>query len=438
MSAQIDLPAHWTEAHLSHVAAIPITNGLGEAAADGDPTWPRYIRTTDIAGLFSLHPDRRVTLPPDVAAGALVAKGDLLMTAAGATVGKAYQVQDERPACFAGYLVRFRPNRARIVPGFAARWTESRHFLDQIETGAVRSTIDNFSAGKYRSMRVPIPPIAEQHAIADFLDEQSSRIDTLIDKQNQLIGTLRERRRALILRAVTKGLDSKARLRPSGLGWAGDVPVGWSVANIRRYAAMKTGHTPSRSNPEYWTDCNIPWVTLADVWQLRDGRATYLQEDTQTRISEVGLANSAAELLPAGTVVLSRTASVGFSGIMPVPMATSQDYWNWVCGPALLPTFLLATFRAMQDEFRSLMVGSTHQTIYQPIAAAISIVVPSIHEQREIVSYLDRQTAQIDALIAKAEEFIGLVRERRAALITAAVTGQIDVRTAGRAASVGA
>ena len=289
-----------------------------------------------------------------------------------------------------------------------------------------------------RQFPVEVTELAEQRAVADFLDEQTSRIDTLIGKQTQLVDTLRERRQALLLRAVTKGLDSTATLRPSGLGWAGEIPVNWDVANIRRYAAMKTGHTPSRSTPEYWTDCHIPWVTLADVWQLRDGRTTYLKEGTQTRISDLGLANSAAELLPAGTVVLSRTASVGFSGIMPVPMATSQDYWNWVCGPSLLPTFLLATFRAMRDEFRSLMIGSTHQTIYQPIAAAMSVVVPPIDEQREIVAYIDRQTSQIDALIAKAEEFIGLVRERRAALITAAVSGQIDVRTAGRAATVGA
>ncbi|MFN8073875.1 MAG: restriction endonuclease subunit S [Kineosporiaceae bacterium] len=196
---------------------------------------------------------------------------------------------------------------------------------------------------------------------------------------------------------------------------------------------MRTGHTPSRTEPSYWTDCTIPWVTLADVWQLRDGRTTYLSPETQTQISELGLANSAAELLPAETVVLSRTASVGFAGIMPVPMATSQDYWNWVCGPNLLPRFLLRVFHAMRDEFRSLVMGSTHKTIYQPVAAAISIPVPPIEDQREIVEHIEHQLARIDALIEKIQQHVDLVKERRAALITAAVTGQIDVRTAGRA-----
>jgi type I restriction enzyme S subunit len=189
---------------------------------------------------------------------------------------------------------------------------------------------------------------------------------------------------------------------------------------------MKTGHTPSRTVDAYWEDTTIPWFTLADVWQLRDGSRTYLGE-TANRISELGLANSAAELLPTGTVVLSRTASVGFTGIMPVPMATSQDFWNWVCGPSLLPEYLIYVFRAMHDHFRSLMIGSTHKTIYQAVAAAIRIPLPPLDEQRRIVAQLDEQTAKIDNLIAKAERFIVLAKERRAALITAAVTGQLDV-----------
>lgn len=299
---------------------------------------------------------------------------------------------------------------------------------------SVTAAQPGIGVGQVMALDLYVPEPEEQRAIADFLDEQTARIDTLIDTQTRLITTLRERRHAVLTDAVTGGRTATPDLRPSGVRWAGDVPATWDVANIRRYAAMKTGHTPSRTEPSYWINCTIPWVTLADVWQLRDERATYLAPETQTQISALGLANSAAELLPAGTVVLSRTASVGFAGIMPIPMATSQDYWNWVCGPKLLPEYLLATFRAMRDEFRSMVMGSTHKTIYQPVAANITIVVPTVDEQRDIVNYLKQQTARIDTLIDKTEQHIALARERRAALITAAVTGQIDVRTAGRAA----
>jgi type I restriction enzyme S subunit len=183
---------------------------------------------------------------------------------------------------------------------------------------------------------------------------------------------------------------------------------------------MKTGHTPSRSVPEYWEDVDVPWFTLADVWQLRDGRQVYLGE-TASKISQVGLENSAAELLPAGTVVLSRTASVGFSGIMPRPMATSQDFWNWVCNADLLPEFLNYQFKTMLAEFKALNMGSTHQTIYQKDAAGLQILVPPIEDQHAIVDYLDRETAQIDTLIAKQEQLIAVLRERRQSVVRHAV-----------------
>lgn len=203
------------------------------------------------------------------------------------------------------------------------------------------------------------------------------------------------------------------------------LPEGWHRANIRRYASMKTGHTPSRSNPEYWENTTIPWFTLADVWQIRDGHRTYLGE-TANCISELGLENSAAELLPAGTVVLSRTASVGFSGIMPCPMATSQDFWNWVCGPDLLPEYLNYQFRSMAPELRRLNMGSTHQTIYKADAAGIDIVLPPLDEQRAIAGFLDRETARIDTLIEDQQQLINTLRERRQATVEQAVLGGLD------------
>lgn len=179
---------------------------------------------------------------------------------------------------------------------------------------------------------------------------------------------------------------------------------------------MKTGHTPSRSKPEYWEEVSIPWFTLADVWQLRDGRQVYLGE-TASRISELGLANSAAELLPAGTVVLSRTASVGFSGVMPTAMATSQDFWNWVCGPELIPEYLNYQFKSIAPQLRAMNMGSTHQTIYQRDAASIEVLVPPVNEQRAIANYLDRETARIDTLIEEQQRLVEILRERRACVV---------------------
>lgn len=200
------------------------------------------------------------------------------------------------------------------------------------------------------------------------------------------------------------------------------VPDTWERGNIRLFAQMKSGHTPSRSVPEYWEDTDIPWFTLADVWQLRDGKQIYLGETANT-INELGLANSAAELLPAGTVVLSRTASVGFSGIMPKPMATSQDFWNWVCGPQLLPEYLNYQLKSMGAVFKSLNMGSTHQTIYRKDAASLEVFVPPLEVQRAIGDYLDRETARIDTLIEEQQRLIEMLRERRLATVAEALEG---------------
>ena len=216
-------------------------------------------------------------------------------------------------------------------------------------------------------------------------------------------------------------------MKDSGVEWLGEVPAHWRVGKIQSFARRESGHTPSRQHPEYWENCTIPWFSLADVWQLRTGNVKYVHE-TNELVSELGLANSSARLLPAGTVMLSRTASVGYSAIMGCAMATTQDFINWVCKPELMPEFLLYVLRGMRSEFDRLMMGSTHQTIYMPDVAKLMMGLPSRQEQAGIVSFIDAETARLDALTAEATRAIALLKERRTALISAAVTGKIDVR----------
>src|SRR5262245_11598319 len=209
--------------------------------------------------------------------------------------------------------------------------------------------------------------------------------------------------------------------KDSGVEWLGKIPAHWQAKRTKFAARLRSGHTPSRQHPEYWTDCTIPWFGLADVWQIRDGRTEYVYE-TNEKISELGLANSAARLLPKGTVMLSRTASVGFSAIMGVEMATTQDFVNWVCGPTLRPDYLLYVFRSMQHEFRRLTMGSTHQTIYMPDVGRFSAPIPPLSEQDQIVTVIRKEAARIDALIVKVCDAIDRLKELRTALISSAVT----------------
>jgi len=269
------------------------------------------------------------------------------------------------------------------------------------------------------------PTLGTQERIAAFLREKTARIDALVAGKQALLERLAEKRQAVIMQTVAKGLELNVPMKDSGVDWLGQIPAHWEAGNIRRFATMKTGHTPSRSVPEYWDECTIPWFTLSDVWQLRDGTRIYIEE-TAEKISEVGLANSAAELLPAGTVIFSRTASIGFSGIMPCPMATTQDFWNWICGPKLRPDYLLFLFRAMTQKFAEITNGSTHKTIYQPIAAGLEICVPPLAEQDAISAKLKTSMSSIDLVRSKVADSINRLSEYRSALITAAVTGQIE------------
>lgn len=292
------------------------------------------------------------------------------------------------------------------------------------------TTVKHLSSSQIGAIRLAIPVAKpELLALVEFLDREMAKIDAMVEEQRQLIALLKEKRRAVISHAVTKGLDPTAPLGPAGVEWLGKIPAHWTMRKLKSITRLETGHTPSRQHPEYWVEdeCVIPWFTLADVGTIRDG-VTMKVVSTSQCISPVGMENSAARLLPADTVILSRTASVGFSAVLSTPMAVSQDFAAWICGPELVPDYLLLYLRAMQPEFRGLMMGSTHQTIYMPDIEAVKVLVPPIVEQRAIVKEAFAHKAGCERLMVEAEAAIALLQERRAALISAAVTGKIDVR----------
>ena len=205
----------------------------------------------------------------------------------------------------------------------------------------------------------------------------------------------------------------------------------WPRAQIRYVAHLGTGHTPSRSVEEYWDDCDIPWLTLADVGQLRTGTVDVVSS-TNEKISELGIANSSAVVHPAGTVAMSRTASVGYSCILGADMATSQDYVTWTCGPRLFPKFLLWVLRGERETIIGRMQGSTHKTIYMPDVEQMSTPLPPVDTQKAIAEYLGTETARIDALITKKRRMIDLLEEQVHAQVFAAVSGRLTAGSAPR------
>lgn len=178
-------------------------------------------------------------------------------------------------------------------------------------------------------------------------------------------------------------------------------PTGWHWASLTKLARLESGHTPSRRHPEYWGG-NIPWIGIRDAKAFHGLRI----DDTEEKTNAFGIANSSARVLPKDTVCLSRTASVGYVVVMGRPMATSQDFVNWVCTDQLDPNFLKYLFIAEGDDILRFASGAVHQTIYFPEAKAFHVCYPAIAEQRRIVRILDEALPDIDTARANTERNI--------------------------------
>lgn len=394
------------------------------------------VRSTDIRvdGTWDLSEVALRQLSAEERSGKRLLPGDLVVVKSSGSathLGKS-AIVDERVAAlgaaFSNFVQRLRPRRS-ASPRYLWYFLASRTAAAEMEMlGSTTTGLRNLSGGLIGSVTFPGPPLSAQRAIADYLDHETARIDALSAKKQELKGRLLERRTALTYAAVRGGSGvDRAPIKKSQIPWSPSIPKHWREAPLTLVARLGSGHTPSRERPEWWTDCRIPWVTTGEVAQMRSDRIELISE-TRENISELGLANSAAELHPMGTVVLSRTASAGFSAIMGRDMATSQDFVTWTCGPLLEPRFLLLCLRAMRaDLLDRLAQGSTHKTIYMPDIKSIRVPLPPVDEQRAIVVRTWDGLRRIDRTVERLEQQVELLREHRQALITAAVTGELEI-----------
>ncbi|TKG07898.1 restriction endonuclease subunit S [Vibrio lentus] len=352
--------------------------------------------------------------------------GDLLISGSASTdLVTEVTEQYEGAVPYTG-LIRLRAKKDRTDKNYVRYFVQSELFKNQIDNLKTGSTIQHFGPIHLQQVVYPSASVAEQTQIANFLDHETAKIDTLVDKQQQLIKLLKEKRQAVISHAVTKGLNPDAPMKDSGVEWLGEVPERWVVSKIKNYAKIESGHTPSKTKAEYWVDCTIPWVSLNDSRQLKV--VDYINE-TAYQISELGMANSSAHLLPERAVVFTRDASIGLSAITTRPMAVSQHLIAWLCNEDyLIPEYLLLVFYAMESEFNRYTFGATLKTIGMDNVRSLTAAFPSTEEQGKIARWAFRNVETIKDSIEKAEEVIALIRERRTALISAAVTGKIDVR----------
>jgi len=197
-------------------------------------------------------------------------------------------------------------------------------------------------------------------------------------------------------------------------------PKGWQWAPLTELARLETGHTPSRRHPEYWGG-DIPWIGIQDAKANHGG---YIM-DTLQHTHDLGIANSSARLLPENTVCLSRTASVGYVVVMGRPMATSQDFVNWVCSKQLDPNFLKHLLIAEGDGLLRFASGAVHQTIYFPEVKAFHICFPPLSEQRRIVHQCDVFAAETQRIELVTQKKLLAVAELKKSLLHQTFSGQL-------------
>ncbi len=421
-----DVPRGWTVRPLKHSARMN-SETLPETT---DPDW--MIRYIEISGVDSLG---RVSETEEVTFGKapsrarrVVRSGDTLISTV-RTYLKAITHFQEAPdnlIASTGFAV-LRPLRKYCVPEFLAWAVRSDPFVAFVIANSEGVGYPAIAPGRLAALKLAIPGKDEQRAIAAFLDRETARIDALIAKKEHVIELLREQRTATISKLVTGGLDAAAPRRPSTVAWIGTIPAHWEVWRLKHCCKLETGHTPNRATAEYWVpeECTIPWVSLNDSKQL--ARVDVIEE-TAFCISPHGMANSSAHLLPAGAVAFTRDATIGLAAILGKPMAVSQHVIAWVCGPKMYNWYVLYAMYAMRPALEEFTAGSTLRTIGMPDVNRLACPVPPLDEQKAIVARIKAELLGIDSLLGRQEATLRLLREQRQALITAAVTGQIDVR----------
>jgi len=297
---------------------------------------------------------------------------------------------------------------------------EARHQLNYVSTG---STYEAVATADVANLLVEHAALDDQRAIADYLDRETARLDALVAAKERVLGLLAEKRRALITRAVTRGLDPSAPLRDSGIPWLGEIPAHWDLCHLKRVLASFDYGISESVEP-------VGTVAVLRMGDIQDGEVDY---------SKLGFVDAVdqALLLQPGDLLFNRTNSLDqigkvalFRGKVNYPVSFASYLVRLRCGPRALPEFLnwLLNSAFPVAWGRSEALPAIGQANLNPNRYGyLPIALPPLEEQRGIIAAIHGAIGKLDAVRAATERTVGLLKERRDALIAAAVTGQLEV-----------
>lgn len=410
-----DLPAHWQVVALKYVLA-DMESGTSVNAIDVPASNGEFgvLKTSCVYGGAFIAAENKAVVPEELDRVACPLRAGTLIVSRMNTpelVGAAGLVRRAAAGLFL-------PDRLWQVsfhdaePAFAHYWTQTAAYRVQVEMACsgTSSSMQNLSQGQFRSFAFPRASVVEQAAIAAFLDRETAKIDTLIAKQEKLIELLQEKRQAVISHAVTKGLDPTVPMKSSGVEWLGDVPAHWEIGPVKRFFSFLDGRRiPLSAEERGGRTGDYPYYGASGVIDSIDD---YIFEEDLVLVSEDG-----ANLLARST---------------PIAFVARGKYWVNNHAHILKPIDEHLIYWAERIEAENLVPfvsGSAQPKLTIQALANIPIAVPPDGKERqEIETHILSVSTKIDALIAKAKQAIELQKEHRTALISAAVTGKIDVR----------
>jgi type I restriction enzyme S subunit len=312
------------------------------------------------------------------------------------------------------HLALLRPNGTVLSGRFLLRCLQAKVLRVQLELAANGVTRFGLPKSAIGGLRLPVPPLDRQVVIAEFLDRETARIDALIAAKRRLLELLAEKRKAIIATAVTRGLDPNVKLRDSGVPWLGEIPAHWTIERAR-WLFRERDLRSTTGEEEMLTVSHLTGVTPRS------------EKDVNMFEAET---NEGYKCCALGDLVINTLwAWMGAMGIAPVNGIVSPAYNVYEPGPRLAPAFIDALVRlpvfAQEVTRYSKGVWSSRLRLYPEGFFEVYLPVPPQEEQRAIVLHIARETAKLDAVRSATERTIVLLKERRAALIAAGVTGQL-------------
>lgn len=357
-----------------------------------------------------------------ISSATAITKGQLLLTGSGETVediGKTIVYFGDLTAYVGGDVIIYTQDAqdskflSYSLNSPLAQYQKSKEAKGEIIVHIYSSSLKN--------VVILLPPIQEQTQIAQFLDHETCRIEKLIEKKNRQIELLKGKRSALITHAVTKGLNPDAKMKDSGVEWIGEIPEGWGVKKLKHLANIQTGNTPPKSDLDNYCEDGIPWIKPDDLGNL------FPLKTSKEKLSDKGA--SLARIIPENSVLVCCIGTIGKIGVAGCKLATNQQINSVIFKNSKVTSkygqYLLTS--AEQEHIKK-SNKNVVAILNSDSQKNIEIPYPPLDVQLEIVSFLDKETFKIDALISKIQLSIDKLKEFRTALISAAVTGKIDVR----------